>query len=71
MRHYYVVSPDRLQKKVSAFREWVETLTPKQKNLIQMWKVNLTAAINNLGDVSADELIAEVLLVERRKRCSK
>jgi hypothetical protein len=63
-----IVRPEMVTIKVAAFREWAKTLTPEQQRTLITWRVNLTSHLNNVSGVSADELISEILLLERKIR---
>jgi hypothetical protein len=55
--------------KIAAFNEWEKTLPEDKRGIIKYMRETLMANLNNLGELSASELLAEIFLkVERSER---
>lgn len=60
--------PERVQAKVAAFTEWMNELPSEQKQSLKEANNVFCAYIKDMGPISAYELLAEIFLLEQRKR---
>ena len=54
--------------KVAAYNKWKETLPEDQASILKGYEITLINSFKNFGESSAAELMAEILLTERKQR---